>query len=69
MNNSIYAPIENEPGYVVDLRSSALLNTDLNALREYKQKKKQSQQILSMQEEINMLKAEIEAIKTHLKVS
>lgn len=69
MNNPNYVPIENEPGYVVDLRSSALLNTDLNALREYKQKKKQNKQIQSMQEEINMLRAEIEAIKNHLKLS
>lgn len=69
MNNPNYVPIENEPGYVVDLSSSALLNTDLNALLEYKQKKKQTKKIQSMQEEINMLRAEIEAIKTHLKVS
>ena len=54
---------------MVDIRSSALLNTDLNALQEYKQKKKQTKQIRSMQDEINMLRAEIEAIKTHLKVS
>jgi hypothetical protein len=68
MNNEYYVPID-EPGYVVDVRSSALLNTDLNALREYKQKKKQASQIQSMQDEINMLKAELEIIKTHLKIS
>ena len=68
MNNH-YIPIENEPGYVKDIRSSALLNTDLSALQEYKQKKKHSKQIVSMQEEINMLKAEIEKIKTHLQLS
>jgi hypothetical protein len=68
MNNH-YIPIENEPGYVKDIRSSALLNTDLSALQEYKQKKKHSKQIVSMQEEINMLKAEIEKIKNHLQLS
>ena len=68
MNNH-YIPIENEPGYVKDIRSSALLNTDLSALQEYKQKKKNSKQIVSMQEEINMLKAEIEKIKNHLQLS
>lgn len=67
--NSHYIPIENEPGYVKDIRSSALLNTDLSALQEYKQKKKHSKQIVSMQEEINMLKAEIEQIKNHLQLS
>jgi hypothetical protein len=67
--NDYYVPIDGEPGYVKDTRSSALLNTDLGALQEYKQKKKQSKQILSMQEEINMLKAEIEQIKNHLQLS
>jgi hypothetical protein len=38
-------------------------------LQEYKQKKKHSKQILSMQEEINMLRAEIEQIKNHLQIS
>lgn len=69
MSNTNYVPIENEPGYVYDIRSSAVLNTDLNALLEYKQKRKQSRQVQSMQEEINMLRAEIEAIKNHLKLS
>jgi len=64
-----YIPIEGEPGFVKDAISSAILNTDLAALREYKQKKKQTKQIQSMQDEINILRAEIEAIKTHLKVS
>ena len=64
-----YIPIEGEPGFVKDVISSAILNTDLAALREYRQKKKQTKQIQSMQDEINMLRAEIEAIKTHLKVS
>jgi hypothetical protein len=68
MNHS-YIPIENEPGFVKDTISSAILNTDLSALREYKQKKKQIKQIASMQEEINMLRTELENIKTHLKIS
>jgi hypothetical protein len=67
--NHAYIPIENEPGFVKDPISSAILNTDLVALREYKQKKKQIKQISSMQEEINMLRAELENIKTHLKIS
>ena len=67
--NHGYIPIENEPGFVKDPISSAILNTDLVALREYKQKKKQIKQISSMQEEINMFRAELENIKTHLKIS
>lgn len=69
MINQNYIPIEGEPSFVKDVKSSAILNTDLAALREYKQKKKQIKQIASMQEEINMLKAELENIKIHLKIS
>jgi hypothetical protein len=67
--NTSYIPIEGEPGFVVDTTSFAILNTDLVALREYKQKKKQNKQIASMQEEINMLRTELENIKNHLKIS
>ena len=66
---NFYRPIKEEPGYVKDMRSHALLNTDLSALHEYKQKRKQAKLITSMQEEINMLKEELEKIKTHLKIS
>jgi hypothetical protein len=64
-----YLPIQGHPGYVKDTRSSAILNTDLAALQEYKNKRKQTKQIQSMQEEINMLKEELATIKNHLKIS
>ena len=67
--NSRYIPVENDPGYVVDLVSTAIINTNTHALIEYKQKRKQSKKIQDMKDEINMLKAEIEKIKTHLNVS
>ena len=67
--NQTYVPIEGESGFSKDPYSHAIVNTDRHALIEYKQKKKQSKQILSMQEEINMLKAEIEQIKNHLQLS
>ena len=41
--NSRYIPVENDPGYVVDPASSAILNTNTHALIEYKQKKKTDQ--------------------------
>jgi hypothetical protein len=68
-NNKYYLPIEGHPGYVKDVRSSAILNTDLSALQEYKNKRKQTRQIQSMQDEINMLKEELATIKKHLKIS
>jgi hypothetical protein len=68
-DNENYLPIQGHPGYVKDVRSSAILNTDLGALQEYKNKRKQTKQIQSMQEEINMLKEELATIKNHLKIS
>jgi hypothetical protein len=67
--NKNYLPIEGQPGFVKDSRSSAILNTDLGALHEYKNKRKQIKQIQSMQEEINILKEELATIKNHLKIS
>lgn len=64
MNNLL--KIENEPSYVKDEYSNAILNTDLNSLADYKNRKKNVQLIKDMQLEINSLKHEIETIKTHL---
>ena len=67
--NSRYIPVENDPGYVVDSVSSAIHNTNTQALIEYKQKRKQIKLIQDMNGEINMLKAEIDKIKNHLNLS
>lgn len=62
-------PIENEPSYSKDLISGALLNTDASKLIEYKSRNKISRNVKSLQDEINILKKEIETIKTFLKIS
>ena len=62
-----YLPIENEPGFVKD--SNAILNTDMVALNEYKQKKKQMKTIQDLKSDINMLKEELVKIKNHLNIS
>ena len=67
MKNTI--PIENEPSYSKDLISGALLNTDTNKLMEYKSRSKVSKNVKSLQDEINILKKEIETIKIFLKIS
>jgi acetone carboxylase gamma subunit len=67
MKNTI--PIENEPSYSKDLISGALLNTDTNKLMEYKSRSKVSKNIKVLQDEINILKKELETIKTFLKIS
>jgi hypothetical protein len=64
-----FATVEQDPRYVKDLHTSAILNTDTHALVAYKQKKKVLIQIDSMQDEINMLKEELQKIKTHLQLS
>jgi hypothetical protein len=64
MNNLI--KIENEPSYVKDELTSAIINTDVNLLAEYKSRKRNAQQLKDMQSEINSLKQEIEIIRKHL---
>jgi hypothetical protein len=68
MNNR-YVSVENDPGYIKDQYTSAILNNDLQALSEHKQKKKTLNQINNMQTEINMLKEELQKIKNHLQLS
>jgi hypothetical protein len=68
MQNKYYK-IEDQPDYVMDAESSAILNTNLHALAERKHKRKMNQTITSLQSEINILKIEIERLKTHLNLS
>jgi hypothetical protein len=63
---SRYIPLQDEPSYVKDSASSALINNDANMLAEYKARRKTSKQIKDMQAEINMLKDELHKIKSHL---
>lgn len=64
MNNLV--KIENEPSYVKDEHTCAILNTDANMLAEYKNRKRSSKLLNDMQYEINSLKQELESIKKHL---
>lgn len=61
-----YIPLQDEPSYVKDSISNALINNDTNMLAEYKARKKTLKQIKEMQAEINMLKEELHKIKSHL---
>ena len=62
-------PIENEPSYSKDMITGALVNTDTSKLMEYKTRSKLNKQMRMLQDEINMLKSELETIKTFLKIS
>ena len=68
MNNR-FLQIEDNPDYVKDRETNAILNTNLAAVAEYKAKKKQAAKIISMEHEINMLKEEIIKIKSQLNLS
>lgn len=68
MNNR-YVKIEDSPDFVKDSETNALINTNLDALTNHKQKRKQAMRIRNMEDEINILKKEILKIKTHLNLS
>lgn len=59
----MYQKIKDTPGLVKDSRSNAILNVDIEALKEYKLKKKSNNNILQCQNDINTLKNEISEIK------
>ena len=67
--NTRFIQIEDNPDFVKDAETNAILNTNLDALAEYRKKRKDSNLIRSMEQEINMLKEEIKKIKTHLNLS
>ena len=67
--NDRFIRIEDAPDFVKDAETNALLNTNLDALAQHRQKRKQAMRVQNMQDEINMLKEEILKIKTHLNLS
>jgi hypothetical protein len=67
--NDRFIRIEDAPDFVKDAETNALLNTNLDALAQHRQKRKQTMRIQNMEDEINMLKEELLKIKTHLNLS
>jgi len=63
IDNNNYALVEDLPGYVKDLNSKALINTNESELLLYKQRKLQTRQIEHLTEQINILSIEIDKIK------
>lgn len=59
-------PIENEPSFHRDETTSALINTDVNLLAEFKNRRRIKKEMQDMKMEINMLKDELQRIKNHL---
>jgi hypothetical protein len=67
--NKQFLIIENNTDYVKDPENGAILNTNLRMVQEYREKRKQTARVRALETEINMLKAELEKIKTHLNLS
>lgn len=59
-----YKKVENDPKFIRDMSSQAILNTDIRAFKAYK-KKKMLQEI--QEERINKLEEGMDEIKTLLK--
>ncbi len=61
-----YLKVENDPGLIRDTEVGSVLSVDNEGLAAYKLKKKKSQEVNKIFDDINMLKLEMKEIKTLL---
>lgn len=66
MSNPDKLIIEENENFVRDVRSNAILNTDLTALQKYKMKRAKEQEVLKTIDEVKELKGELSEIKSLL---
>lgn len=59
--------MERTDKFIRDTHSKAIINTDVEAFRKYKQQKKNSKKLESLVEEIDLLRDEMSEIKNLLK--
>jgi uncharacterized protein (DUF342 family) len=59
--------IKDTPGWVKDLSSKAVLNSDLSALEQRKLNKKKNIQINNITEDLSNVKSELETLRTDIK--
>jgi len=62
----MFVQLENENRFVKNIRNGALINNDIQGIKEYKQKKDSSAKIQAISEEINTMKTEMSEIKNLL---
>jgi hypothetical protein len=60
MNKERFANISDEPNLVRDMKSNAILNTDMNSLQKYKMKREKDRETVR---DIEKLKADVLEIK------
>ena len=63
MNHNKLLPVEHHPGFVKDMTSGAILNTDSSRLSAYKRQKKLMRSAIVNQERIDTLESEMKDIK------
>jgi len=62
----MFVQLENENRFIKNLKNGALINNDIQGIKEYKQKKENSEKIQVISEEINNMKNEMSEIKNLL---
>ncbi len=62
MERDIIYRVQENPDYIRDIETNAVLNTNTAKLRDYKVRKKQNNKIQSLQSEVAELKALLKAV-------
>jgi len=62
MERDIIYRVQENPDYIRDIETNAVLNTNTAKLREYKLRKKQNKKIQDLQSEVAELKALLQAV-------
>jgi len=57
-----YIKIDNNPDYVKDSESSAIINTNISSLEAYKQQRKNALKLNSTEERINSLEQKMDGV-------
>lgn len=58
------AKVKDAPGLVRDMKTQAVLNTDITALEAYRRKRNKQQEIDEVLSDINNMKSDIDQIKS-----
>ncbi|MDC3266287.1 hypothetical protein OAU13_00010 [bacterium] len=62
MEKEVIIRVQDNPDYIKDQGTGAILNTNVAKLKEYKLRKKQSTKIQNLQEEVEQLKDMVRAL-------
>ena len=62
MEREVIYRVQENPDYIRDIETNAVLNTNIAKLRDYKLRKKQNKKIQDLQSEVAELKALLQAV-------